>query len=110
MPGYEVHSGDGTLIMRVRHGDYSPISEDLLRDWAIALAPKDVLVADVKKDSFKILPLLEDDYVKKRDDEIANKEIQRFDGTKESLAVWESTYDILTQTNSKDPNPIKKVI
>lgn len=97
MPGYEVFSDDGTLVVRLRRDDGSPIPEDELREVAVIRAPKTMEGKVASKEGFKIKVMDEADYMKSRDDHVLNNlGVPTFDDkVKITKEEWEENMALL---------------
>lgn len=88
MPGYEIFSPDGTLLVRVRRGDYSEIPEKELTEMALSFAPlsKDGVTPHVEGE-FKIHAMTEKEYNQSIADQ-AKLGMPKEDGSRETEEKW----------------------
>ena len=104
MPGYEIYSEDGTLILRMSSGDWITIEESKLRETAFAIAPIKIGGGNADMNQFIIKQFTDKNEYEERKEDQNNLGVPRADGTYDTEASWKTKFESL-QTPGSIPIP-----
>lgn len=105
MPGYEIFSADGTMILRMSRGTFEPIGYDELRQHALHVAAFAIDGSPSQTDGFMIKEFSPEEYKERIDYQRKNKKVIRFDGSEESIDEWANKSRAMSPKSNKPQVP-----